>query len=286
MHLPRTGQNRSEASIRQRRNKLISDKATNSSKPCVISGCDRHRYCVSTYCNTHAQRYRRYGRAKGPLPTEGELRSIEGAFKEWLDQDHLATDQQRQAFKLAWASGQKTITTNPAFALPFFRLEGNEGFTRQAKGWVILSHYFHVQRHSLSDAMLRLMAVRVWTEFFWQMPEGRRGLTKERNYFVHTWAGYYVLRNSGFTKSKTEEKIIGWERPWYISDDPARNRPKPITEKTIKKVGLTPFKAGPIVRAIGKELQGAVDHAMGTTWINDARLLKRAADALGQPHHK
>ncbi|WP_157769943.1 hypothetical protein [Ruegeria profundi] len=155
------------------------------------------------------------------------------------------------------------------------------GYTQKAKAWVILSNYVHRQGNSLSDAMVRYMACRMWSEFHWQMPEGKRGAAKARNFFVDTWAGKFVLAHSGFTKTKTTEKIIRWAKPWYISDDPVQNEPRPIKEKVTKKVTINRFKAGPIVRAIGKELQSAVDHAMGKAWCSDHRLLEKAHEALG-----
>ncbi|WP_425051161.1 hypothetical protein [Psychromarinibacter sp. S121] len=256
----------------------------NRDKPCAITGCDNPRHNLSTYCLKHRKRHRIYGRPTGDLPTQRELRAIEGAIRDWLEHDHLSTESDRKGFKAAWGSAQQTIRNQPSFALPFFRLEGHEGFTRQAKGWVILSHYFHRQGNSLSNAMLRQMACRLWAEFHWQMPEGRRGFRRERNHFVDTWAGYFVLRNSGFSKTKTEERIIGWQKPWYVSDDPRHNQPIPITETTEKTVTLSHYKAGPIVRAIGKELREAVDRAMGSSWASDHRLLSRTAEAPGLPN--
>ena len=131
--------------------------------------------------------------------------------------------------------------------------------------------------------MLRQMACRLWAEFKWQMPPGKKGFERERNFFVDTWAGYFVLRNSGFSKTTTEEKIIGWDKPWYISDNPKENRYRQIKERETKIVRLSDHKAGPIVRAIGKELRSAVDHAMGTKWVSDHRLLERAFLALKLP---
>ncbi|WP_170545256.1 hypothetical protein [Ruegeria arenilitoris] len=217
------------------------------------------------------------------MPTQGELRSLEASIKAWLEEDYLTTDFAKRSFKSSWGSAQRTITHNPAFALPFFRLEGNMGYTQKAKAWVILSNYVHRERNLLSDAMVRYMACRLWSEFLWKMPDGKRGAVKTRNFFVDTWAGKFVLANSGFSKTKTEDKIIRWEKPWYVSDDPVQNRPRPITEKVTKKVTVNRFKAGPIVRAIGKELHEAVEHAMGKAWFSDHRLLEKAHEALGLP---
>ena len=275
---------RSAASQERRRIDRERYLARNALKPCSISSCTKVRYNLSTYCRGHFQKYRRYAHPIDPAPPQADFKLLEEAIKVWLEEDLLTTEDAKRGFKLSWGSAQQTIRTSPSFALPFFRLEGNEGFTQKAKAWIILSHYFHKQKHSLSDTMLRYMAVRLWAEFNWQMPEGKLGATKERNFFVHTWAGYFVLKNSGFTKAKTEEKIIGWQRPWYIHEDPRQNHLIPITEKTIRNIGLTPFKAGPIVRAIGKEIHSAVDHAMGRKWCSDQRLLMRAYEALGLPN--
>lgn len=252
-------------------------------KPCSVPGCSTNRDGVSVYCHTHRYRYRRYARPVGDLPTQGELRALEGALRDWLAADHLTTEADKKAFKLNWGTAQKTIHAHPAFAIPFFRLEGISGYTQVAKGWIILSHYFHRQRHSLSDAMLRQMACRLWAEFKWQMPPGKKGFERERNFFVDTLAGYFVLRNSGFSKTTTEEKIIGWDKPWYISDNPKENQYRQIKERETKIVRLSDHKAGPIVRAIGKELRSAVDHAMGTKWVSDHRILERAFLALKLP---
>jgi len=274
---------RSEESKRLRDIKRNAYAKANKAKPCSVSGCTHERYNLSCYCRGHFQKYRRTGRAVGEIPTQGELRAIEKAIQGWLVEDHLIDERSQRGFKLSWGTAQNRIRKNPAFALPFYRLEGNSGYTAQAKGWIILSHYFHRQGHSLSDAMIRYMAVRLWAEFKWQMPEGKRGFTRERNHFVNTWAGYFVLRNSGFSKTTSEERVIGWQRPWFVSENPRDNLPVPITERVSKTVYLTNFKAGPIVRAIGKELGAAVDHAMGTTWASDHRLLARTCEALGLP---
>lgn len=283
--LPVTFAGRSEASREYRNIKRKQYQASNTDQVCSVSGCGRARHSLSTYCHTHSVRYRRYGRPVGDLPTQGELRALEGAVRAWLTDDLLTTDIERNSFKINWSSAQRSIRNHPSFAVPFFRLEGVSGYTRQAKGWVILSHYFHRQNNSLSDAMLRYMAVRLWAEFKWQMPNGKTGFKKERNFFVDTWSGYFVLRNSDFSKTTTEEKVIGWEKPWYISDDPRQNIPKRITERVEKKVTLQDYKAGPIVRAIGTELRTTVERALGNQWISDHRLLQKASEALGHTHH-
>ncbi len=54
------------------------------------------------------------------------------------------------------------------------------GYTQKAKAWVILSNYVHREKNSLSDAMVRYMACRLWSEFLWQMPDGKRGAAKTR----------------------------------------------------------------------------------------------------------
>ncbi|NRP12595.1 hypothetical protein XMD517_001364 [Aliiroseovarius sp. xm-d-517] len=283
-NLPVTFGGRSAASREYRNQKREAYAAENKRKVCSISNCDRQRYNLSTYCLDHNKRYRRYGRAIGNLPTQSQLQAIEGAIRDWFEGDYLTTDFDRKKFKASWGSAQRTIRNHPSFALPFYRLEGHEGFTQQAKGWVILSHYYHRQNNSLSDAMVRYMACRLWSEFLWEMPEGKRKFKREKDHFVNTWAGYFVLRNSGFSKTKTEETIIGWKKPWYISDDPRQNLPIPITKKTEKKVYISDFKAGPIVRAIGKELNQAVEHAIGKNWVSDHRLLSRTVEALGLTH--
>ncbi len=272
---------RSKASREALRQRRIAYQTENQAKKCAVLGCDKHRLKVSSYCRGHYQRNRRYGHPTGRLPTQSELRSIEGAIKVWLEDDYLTTDFAKRSFKSTWGSAQRTITHNPAFALPFIRLEGDMGYTQKAKAWVILSNYVHREKNSLSDAMVRYMACRLWSEFLWQMPNGKGGAVKARNHFVNTWAGKFVLANSGFTKTTTEEKVIRWEKPWYVSDDAVQNRPRPITEQVTTKVTLNPFKAGPIVRAIGKELHDAVDHAMGKAWCSDHRLLEKAHEALG-----
>lgn len=282
--LPKTPRHqRSAASYAARYAAMAARVEINAERPCGVPGCTQRRDGVSTYCHTHYYRSRRYGRPVGDLPRQSELRALEGALRDWLEADHLITDTDKKAFRMNWASAQRTIHQHPSFALPFYRLEGISGYTREAKGWIILSHYFHRQGHSLSDAMLRQMACRLWAEFKWEMPPGKTGYRRERNSFVDTWAGYFVLRNSGFSKTTTEEKIIRWEKPWYISDDPDENRYRPVKERYEKTVYLTDHKAGPIVRAIGKELREAVEHAMGSQYASDYRLLTRAREALGLP---
>ncbi|QFS82295.1 hypothetical protein FIV09_05595 [Roseivivax sp. THAF197b] len=132
--------------------------------------------------------------------------------------------------------------------------------------------------------MLRYMAIRLWAEFKWKMPEGsRKGFTKERDQFVNTLAGRFVLANSGFTKTTTEEKVIAWERPWYISENPRDNLSQPITETITKTKQLDLWRSATLVRAIGDELRLAVKHAMGSDWLSDYRLLVKATEALGLP---
>lgn len=74
-------------------------------------------------------------------------------------------------------------------------------------------------------------------------------------------------------------------RPANATSSPykARHQYRPIKERETKTVYLSDFKAGPIVRAIGKELRSAVDCAMGMKWISDHRLLQRAREALALP---
>lgn len=277
---------RSERSRAASVSNLHTRNELNRLKPCSVTECTTHRDGVSVYCHTHRYRYRRYAMPVGDLPLQTELRSLEGAIRDWLQADLLTTEQDKKGFKLNWGSAQRTIHAHPSFAIPFFRLEGISGYTQEAKGWIILSHYFHRQGNSLSDAMLRQMACRLWAELKWQMPPGKKGFEKERNYFVDTWAGYFVLRNSGFSKTTTEEKTVGWERRWYISDDPHASRYQPIKETETKVVRLSDHKAGPIVRAIGKELRSAIDYAMGTKWISDHRLIEKAREALSLPTFK
>lgn len=275
----------SEAKRKRDRVSLEADKKANQAKTCSVSGCDKNRYGLYPYCRTHAKRYQRYGHPINALPTQGELRAIEGAIKDWLDNDYLTNKHERQAFKLNWAAGQQTIHNHPSFALPFYRLQGISGYTPKAKGWIILSHYFHRQDNSLSDAMLRYLAVRLWSEFKWITPQGsRKGFAKERNYFVNTWAGKFVLSKSGFSKTTRETKVIAWDRPWYISEYPRQSLPKPITETVTKTKTLDRVTAGSISRAIGDELGKAVEHALGTSWVSDYRLLQKASEALGLPH--
>ncbi|MEQ8902261.1 MAG: hypothetical protein RID11_16630 [Roseovarius sp.] len=210
---------------------------------------------------------------------------MEKAIKDWLANDCLTTKADREAFKRNWSAGQRIIRNHPSFALTYSQLEGHSGYTQKAKGWVILSHYFHKQGHSLSDAMLRYMAVRLWTEFKWRLPEGsRKGFQKERHQFVNTWAGKFVLSNAGFTKTTTEEKVIAWQRPWYVSENPRDNLPKPITETVTTTKARDSWAIATVVRAIGDELRAAVDHAMGPKWASDYRLLQRASEALGLPN--
>lgn len=282
--LPKTPSHyRKEKSRAARYSDLLRRAAIGDTKPCPVPGCTENREGVATYCHTHRYRYRRYAVPIGDLPTQSELRALEGALRDWLSTDLLTTDTEKKGFKLNWGSAQRTIHAHSSFAIPFFRLEGISGYTQEAKGWIILSHYFHRQRNSLSDAMLRQMACRLWAEFKWQMPPGKKGFEKERSFFVDTWAGYFVLRNSGFSKTTTQEKVVGHERLWYISDGPNASRYRPIKERETKIVHLSDFKAGPIVRAIGKELRSAVDYAMGTKRISDHRLLQRAREALALP---
>lgn len=264
-------------------NKSLADrKKANSGAPCSVSGCTKSRYDLYPYCWTHSRRYRRYGHPVLDLPTLGELRAVEGAIKAWLDKDHLITKADREAFKRNWSAGQQIIRNHPSFALPFHRLQGHSGYTRKSKGLIILSHYFHKQGHSLSDAMLRYMAVRLWTEFKWLMPEGsRKGFQKERHLFVNTWAGKFVFANSGFSKTTTKEQVIAWQRPWYVSENPRDNLPQPITKTVTTKKTLDLWVAATALRAIGDELRGAVEHAMGTDWASrDYRLLQRTSEAL------
>jgi len=266
---------------------LAERKRVNSSKPCAVSGCDRNREDLYPYCLKHTRRYRNSGHPVIDIqPRPHELRAVEDAIKEWLDKDHLTTKADREAFKHNWSAGQRTIHHHPSYALPFSRLEGRSGYTQKAKGWVILSHYFHRQGNSLSDAMLRYMAVRLWTEFKWRLPEGsRKGLQAERQQFVNTWAGKFVFQNSGFYKTVTEQKVIAWERPWYVSENPRDNLPKPITETVTTKKTMTAWCSATAVRAIGDELRVAVEQAMGTHWVSrDHRLLHRAGEALDLPN--
>jgi len=282
--LPRTLR-KTETTKANNQRRLEANKKANKALTCSVAGCTKGRYDLYPYCWTHSRRYRREGHPTIELPRPAELRAIEGAIKDWLDHDCLTSDADRQAFKLNWSAGQQTIRNHPSFALPFYRLQGHSGYTQKAKAWVILSHYFHNQEHSLSDAMLRYMAVRLWAEFKWIMPEGsRKGFQKERHQFVNTRAGKFVLSNSGFTKTTTAEKVIAWERPWYISEDPRQNLPKPITETVTTEKPLDSWAAATIIRAIGEELRGAVEHALGTKWVSDYRLLQRASEALGLPH--
>lgn len=128
------------------------------------------------------------------------------------------------------------------------------------------------------------MAIRIWAEFKWTMPEGsRKRFTAERNRFVDTGAGRFVLSNSGFTKATTEEKVIAWERPWYVSDNPGENLPRPITETITKTKTLDLWRSASLVRAVGGELRTAIQHAMGSDWLSDYRLLSKASEALGLP---
>ncbi|KNX39747.1 hypothetical protein ROTO_37160 [Roseovarius tolerans] len=284
--LKSTPRYKSETWKTKERASLAERKKANSGKLCSVSGCTKKRYDLYPYCWTHSRRYRRYGHPVIKLPTQGELRAIESAIKAWLDNDHLTTKADREAFKRNWSAGQQTIRNHPSFALPFSRLQGHSGYTQKSKGLVILSHYFHRQGHSLSDAMLRYMAVRLWTEFKWRMPEGsRKGFQKERHLFMNTWSGTFVLTNSGFARTTTEDRVIAWERPWYVSENPRDNLPKPITKSVTTKKALDRWSVATTIRAIGDELRGAVEHAMGTDWVSrDHRLLQKASEALGLPH--
>lgn len=282
--LPRT-RRKTEAHKKKIRRHLVASKAANKSLPCAVAGCTKNRHDLYPYCHGHSKRYRRSGHPTITLPTVGELRALEGALKDWLTTDYLISDADKKAFKRNWSAGQQVIRNHPSFALTYSQLEGHSGYTQKAKAWVILSHYFHKQGHSLSDAMLRYMAVRLWTEFKWIMPEGsRKGFQKERHLFVNTWAGKLVLSNAGFTKTTTEEKVIAWQRPWYISENPRDNLPKPITETVTTTKSRDTWAMATVVRAIGDELRGAVDHAMGPKWLSDYRLLQRAGEALGLPN--
>jgi hypothetical protein len=276
---------RTEATKAKNRAELTANKKANKALTCSVSGCTKGRNDLYPYCLAHSKRYRKEGHPTLALPRLAELRSIETAIKEWLAEDYLTSKEDRQAFKRNWSAGQQLIRNHPSFALPFYRLEGHSGYTQKSKAWVILSHYFHKQGHSLSDAMIRYMAVRLWAEFKWVMPEGsRKGFQKERHQFVNTWAGRFVLSNSGFTKTTTEKKVIAWERPWYVSENPRDNLPKPITKTVTTTKTRDRWAMATVVRAIGYELRGAVDHAMGTKWVSDYRLLQRASEALGLPN--
>lgn len=277
---------RSKAGKTKDRRSLDLRKKINSAKFCSVSGCTKNRYDLYPYCVAHSRRYRRYGHPTIDLPRPAELRAVENAIKTWLEEDHLITKENREAFKKDWSAGQQIIRNHPSFALPFFQLQGHSGYTQKSRGLVILSHYFHKQRHSLSDAMLRYMAVRLWTEFKWEMPEGsRKGFGKERHLFVNTWAGRFVFSNSGFSKTVTEEKVIAWERPWYISENPMHNLPEPITKTVTTKKTLGRWVVATALRAIGDELRGAVEHAMGTRWVSqDYRLFEKTSEALGLPN--
>ncbi|WP_188720442.1 hypothetical protein [Actibacterium pelagium] len=128
--------------------------------------------------------------------------------------------------------------------------------------------------------MLRYMAVRLWAGLRFQQPPGKPNRAKELTYFVNTHTGKFVSANSGFSKTTTEQQIIGWERPYIISSIESENAARPITDTVTKKVRLSHNSRAGINRAIGAEVRSAVEHAMGTKWVSNHTLLANASDAL------
>ena len=268
------GKDNARIKTRQEANKHLS---------CSCSGCSGTRNSLSIYCYNHRERYRRYGHPTLKVPTKKELRALEGVIQDWLENVHLRKPIEREGFKKLWGSAVVRLRKSPRYAVTFSVLEGCSGYTAKTKACVLLSWYQHKKRKPLGAAMLRYMAVRLWAVIYFKSPQGKYNYIKELDYFVNTWAGKFVLSHSGFSKTKTEQKIIGWERPSFISSLEKENRPRPITERVSKKVRLSPNSAAGIARAIGVELKAAVEYAMGTRWFTDSTLLANAHTALLNP---
>jgi hypothetical protein len=163
-------------------------------------------------------------------------------------------------------------------------LEGDMRYKQTTKAKIILAWYHHKRGKPLGALMLRYMAVRLWVELRFQMPPGKTQVNREKNYLTNTIAGRYGVNEANVSKVTTEEKIIGWERPWYVSHSASENRPKPITEKVTKRVTLPEQRKASIGRAVGAELRKAVEQAIGKHWFTDSELMARATAALPHPH--
>ncbi|MDW4548257.1 hypothetical protein R5H32_02700 [Defluviimonas sp. D31] len=205
---------------------------------------------------------------------------MEDAIRDWLEHDYVGVSITREGFKKLWGSALQRLRKSPSHAIPFFRLEGVSGFTQRSKAEVLLAWYHHRNGKPLGAAMLRYMAVRLWANLKFTLPDGKNNLAKERDYFVATQAGKFVLHHSGFCKSKTERNIIGWQEDFLSSFSDGSPRHIPIVETTTKKVRLKDTKAAPISRAIGAELRDAVEYALGPLWYTNGALRDRAALAL------
>ncbi|WP_282182875.1 hypothetical protein [Aliiroseovarius marinus] len=156
-------------------------------------------------------------------------------------------------------------------------------YTSRTKAKIVLAWYHHKRGKPLGALMLRYMAVRLWVELRFQMPPGKTNATREKNYLANTLAGRHAVNQAEVFKHTTAEKVVGWEKPWFVSTVAEENLPAPITEKVTKRVGLTAQRKASIGRAVGAELRHAVEHALGPRWFTDSELMARAVTALTPP---
>jgi hypothetical protein len=252
----------------------------NSRRLCSCPGCDQNRSSLSTYCRKHRDHYDRHGHPILDNPSAAEIAALVGVVKDWIENGPLLSPFEREAFKRSWGTAVRRLHKHPRYAVHFGALEGVSGYTAKTKAAVLLAWYYHREGKPLGAAMLRYMAVRLWADLRFTLPPGKYNLAKERTYFVSTVAGKFVVHHSGFAKTLTEEKIVGWESPVLAPWVGEEVRRKPITQRETKKVRLSNLKSASIARAIGAELRGAIEHVFGPQWSSNTDLRTKAADAL------
>lgn len=259
---------------------LRARREANEKLTCVCPSCTKNRGGLSIYCVYHYQRYRRNGCLTDDLPNASELRVLEGVIRDWITTRYLATEADQRGFKALWSSALSGISKSQRYAVSYSTLEGVSGFTSKTKGSILLSWYQHRAGQPLGAALLRYLAVRLWAELKFTLPPGKTNLAKERHHLVATVAGKFVIRNSGFSKSRTVEKIVGWQRDYMAPNVGEVRKMTPIKEIEIKNVCLTPLRSAPIARAIGSELRVAAEHVLGPSWSTDSVLKDMAENAL------
>ncbi len=252
----------------------------NKKRYCSCDDCLNMRDNLSIYCRYHRDRYRRHGHPTLKAPNQSQLKALEDVIKDWLENDNLLTTFEKESFKKSWGTSVIQLRKSPKYAMPFFTLEGMSGYTAQTKAFILLSWYYHKQGKPIGAAMLRYMAIRLWSQLNFKMGQGKKNYAKELHYFVNTLAGKFVIHHAGFSKEKSDYKIVGWDEPSFLSSIEKHKSSKPITERTVKRVGLPNNKAAGIARAIGAEIRLSVEHAMGNQWFNNSNLLAKAIKAL------
>lgn len=251
-----------------------------------MSGCFKARHSLSIYCRNHRKRRDLEGHPTIPLPTYQELTTLENTIKDWLETEYVGVNITRDGFKKIWGSALVKLRQPRSHAIPFFQLEGTSGLTQRSKGSVILAWYDHRNGQPLGAAMLRYMAVMLWASLRFTFPDGKKNFTKERNFFVNTRTGKFVLHHSGFHKVKTERTIIGWQDDLLSFGPGGTLRKTPIVETTTKKQPLRDCKAAPVSRAIGALIKDAVEFALGPQWFAKETLRAKATIALDDLNKK